>query len=153
MFRTSRWPSNLTTLQKQTGWELRGDFVRQYLEKRPFYKENCKFRLTSAEKNHRGLLSICFLYVTQADFAFFTWHMCGLLLWSDDDLIVQLSKLYNLVRTRGNPVQGDSAAGGSQSAFVRQTTKYWVHPDNYVNLKLAILKHLPVLGELICDFT
>lgn len=66
---------------------------------------------------------------------------------ADDDLIVQLSKLYNLVRTRGNPVQGDSAAGGSQSAFVRQTTKYWVHPDNYVNLKLAILKHLPVLGE------
>jgi len=44
-------------------------------------------------------------------------------------------------------VLGDSAAGGSQSAFVRQTTKYWVHPDNYVNLKLAILKHLPVLGE------
>lgn len=60
---------------------------------------------------------------------------------------MQLSKLYNLVRTRGNPVMGDSAAGGSQSAFVRQTTKYWVHPDNYVNLKLAILKHLPVLGE------
>jgi SPX domain protein involved in polyphosphate accumulation len=42
-------------------------------------------------------------------------------------------------------VQGDSAAGGGQSAFVRQTTKYWVHPDNYVNLKLAVLKHLPVL--------
>lgn len=88
---------------KRTGWELKGDFVRQYLEKRPFYKENY------------------------------------------DALIVQLSKLYNLVRTRGNPVQGDSAAGGGQSAFVRQTTKYWVHPDNYVNLKLAVLKHLPVL--------
>lgn len=58
---------------------------------------------------------------------------------------MQLSKLYNLVRTRGNPVTGDSAAGGGQSAFVRQTTKYWVHPDNYVSLKLAILKHLPVL--------
>ena len=58
---------------------------------------------------------------------------------------MQLSRIYNLVRTRGNPVQGDSAAGGSQSAFVRQTTKYWVHPDNYVQLKLAILKHLPVL--------
>ena len=64
---------------------------------------------------------------------------------ADDALIVQLSKLYNLVRTRGNPVQGDSSAGGGQSAFVRQTTKYWVHPDNYVNLKLAVLKHLPVL--------
>ncbi|KAI0701211.1 SPX-domain-containing protein [Cytidiella melzeri] len=62
-----------------------------------------------------------------------------------DGLIVKLSKLYDLVRTRGHPVQGDSSAGGNQSAFVRQTTKYWVHPDNLVHLKLAILKHLPVL--------
>lgn len=62
-----------------------------------------------------------------------------------DAIIVKLSKLYNLVRTRGHPVQGDSSAGGNQSAFVRQTTKYWVHPDNLVPLKLAILKHLPVL--------
>lgn len=28
---------------------------------------------------------------------------------------------------------------------MRQTTKYWVHPDNIVELKLIILKHLPVL--------
>ncbi|KDR78843.1 hypothetical protein GALMADRAFT_244468 [Galerina marginata CBS 339.88] len=62
-----------------------------------------------------------------------------------DALIVKLSKLYDLVRTRGHPVQGDSSAGGNQSAFVRQTTKYWVHPDNLVSLKLAILRHLPVL--------
>ncbi|KAF5382026.1 hypothetical protein D9615_004430 [Tricholomella constricta] len=62
-----------------------------------------------------------------------------------DALIVKLSKLYDLVRTRGNPVVGDSSAGGNQSAFVRQTTKYWVHPDNLVPLKLAILRHLPVL--------
>ncbi|EIN09987.1 SPX-domain-containing protein [Punctularia strigosozonata HHB-11173 SS5] len=62
-----------------------------------------------------------------------------------DRLIVKLSKLYDLVRTRGHPVVGDSSAGGSQSAFVRQTTKYWVHPDNLVHLKLAILRHLPVL--------
>ncbi|KAI0749737.1 SPX-domain-containing protein [Daedaleopsis nitida] len=62
-----------------------------------------------------------------------------------DSLIVKLSRLYDLVRTRGHPVQGDSSAGGNQSAFVRQTTKYWVHPDNLVHLKLAILRHLPVL--------
>ncbi|KAF7374657.1 SPX domain-containing protein [Mycena sanguinolenta] len=62
-----------------------------------------------------------------------------------DGLIVKLSKLYDLVRTRGHPVQGDSSAGGTQSAFVRQTTKYWVHPDNLVPLKLAILRNLPVL--------
>ena len=62
-----------------------------------------------------------------------------------DNLIVKLSKLYDLVRTRGNPVKGNSAAGGAQQNFVRQTTKYWVHPDNITELKLIILKHLPVL--------
>jgi SPX domain protein involved in polyphosphate accumulation len=59
--------------------------------------------------------------------------------------IVKLSKLYDIVRTRGHPVKGDSAAGGSQGSFIRQTTKYWVHPDNITELKLIILKHLPVL--------
>ncbi|KIW24597.1 uncharacterized protein PV07_10301 [Cladophialophora immunda] len=62
-----------------------------------------------------------------------------------DAFIVKLSKLYDLVRTRGNPVKGDSSAGGSQQNFVRQTTKYWVHPDNITELKLIVLKHLPVL--------
>ncbi|KAL4402009.1 vacuolar transporter chaperone [Malassezia pachydermatis] len=62
-----------------------------------------------------------------------------------DALIVKLSKMFDIVHTRGHPVKGDSSAGGSQSAFVRQTTKYWVHPDNIVPLKLFILKHLPVL--------
>ncbi|KAF9574799.1 vacuolar transporter chaperone [Mortierella alpina] len=62
-----------------------------------------------------------------------------------DSLIVKLSSLYDTVRTRGKAHGGDSAAGGSQQAFVRQTTKYWVHPDNITELKLIILKHLPVL--------
>jgi SPX domain protein involved in polyphosphate accumulation/uncharacterized membrane protein YidH (DUF202 family) len=62
-----------------------------------------------------------------------------------DAFIVKLSMLYDLVRTRGDPVKGDSAAGGSQRDFIRQTTKYWVHPDNITELKLVILKHLPVL--------
>ena len=62
-----------------------------------------------------------------------------------DAFIIKLSRLYDLVRTRGNPVKGDSAAGGGQQNFVRQTTKYWVHPDNITELKLIILKHLPVL--------
>ncbi|KAI0185358.1 VTC domain-containing protein [Xylaria flabelliformis] len=62
-----------------------------------------------------------------------------------DAEVVKLSNMYNNVRTRGNPVKGDSAAGGSQGSFVRQTTKYWVHPDNVTELKLIILKHLPVL--------
>jgi len=62
-----------------------------------------------------------------------------------DASVVKLSKLYDLVRTRGNPVKGDSSAGGSQASFIRHTTKYWVHPDNVTELKLIILKHLPVL--------
>ncbi|KAF1963585.1 SPX-domain-containing protein [Byssothecium circinans] len=62
-----------------------------------------------------------------------------------DAYVVKLSKLYDDVRTRGNPVKGDSSAGGKQQNFVRQTTKYWVHPDNVLELKLIILKHLPVL--------
>ena len=62
-----------------------------------------------------------------------------------DAYVVKLSKLYDTVRTRGNPVKGDSSAGGKQQNFVRQTTKYWVHPDNVLELKLIILKHLPVL--------
>ncbi|KAI9242115.1 MAG: VTC domain-containing protein, partial [Podila humilis] len=62
-----------------------------------------------------------------------------------DSLIVKLSSLYDTVRTRGKAHGGDSSAGGSQQAFVRQTTKYWVHPDNITELKLIILKHLPVL--------
>ncbi|EPX70998.1 vacuolar transporter chaperone complex subunit [Schizosaccharomyces octosporus yFS286] len=62
-----------------------------------------------------------------------------------DLLIVKLSRLYDFVRTRGSPTRGDNAAGGSQQNFVRQTTKYWVHPSNVTELKLYILKHLPVL--------
>ena len=62
-----------------------------------------------------------------------------------DELVLDLSKQYDRVRTRGKPITGDSAAGGKQQNFVRQTTKYWVHPDNMTELKLIILKHLPVL--------
>lgn len=62
-----------------------------------------------------------------------------------DVTVINLSKLYDQVRTRGNPITGDSGAGGKQQNFVRQTTKYWVHPDNITELKLIILKHLPVL--------
>lgn len=57
-----------------------------------------------------------------------------------DAFIVRLSKAYDQVRTRGRQVSGDSAAGGTQQNFVRQTTKYWVHPDNITELKLIILK-------------
>ena len=54
--------------------------------------------------------------------------------------IIRLSALYDSVRNRGKPVTGDSAAGASQGSFIRNTTKYWVHPDNVTELKLIILK-------------
>ena len=57
-----------------------------------------------------------------------------------DAFVVKLSQLYDLVRTKGNPVKGDSAAGGGQQNFIRQTTKYWVHRDNITELKLIVLK-------------
>ncbi|KAI9890640.1 MAG: vacuolar transporter chaperone [Vezdaea aestivalis] len=62
-----------------------------------------------------------------------------------DAFIIKLSGQYDIVRSRGNPTKGDSGAGGGQQNFVRQTTKYWVHTDNVTELKLIILKHLPVL--------
>ncbi|AAS54806.1 AGR316Cp [Eremothecium gossypii ATCC 10895] len=62
-----------------------------------------------------------------------------------DEIVVKISQMYDFVRTRGNPARGDASAGGKQQNFVRQTTKYWVHPDNITELKLIILKHLPVL--------
>ena len=53
---------------------------------------------------------------------------------------MKLSKIYDLVRSRGSPHRGDAAAGRTQQNFVRETTKYWVHPDNVTELKLIILK-------------
>jgi SPX domain protein involved in polyphosphate accumulation len=65
-----------------------------------------------------------------------------------ENFIVKLSKQYDLVRTRGHPVKGDSSAGGGQQNFVRQTTKYWVHQDNITELKLIILKvHISYLSR------
>lgn len=42
-----------------------------------------------------------------------------------ESLIIRISTLYDRVRTRGKQRGGDSGAGGKQSAFVRNTTKYW----------------------------
>lgn len=61
-----------------------------------------------------------------------------------DVIIVKLSKLYDLVRTRGHPVAGDASAGGSQSAFVRQTTKYWV--GTILNESVSHIHHHIILS-------
>ncbi|KAI8867785.1 SPX-domain-containing protein, partial [Ramicandelaber brevisporus] len=68
-----------------------------------------------------------------------------------DPLLLKLSRLCEIVRNGGKTATSSSgksasaAAAGAGQSFVRQTTKYWVHPDNVMELKLFVLKHLPVL--------
>jgi SPX domain protein involved in polyphosphate accumulation len=64
-----------------------------------------------------------------------------------DNLIIRMSKLYELARTGGRAqTMAQSSAGGAASQnFVRRTTKYWVHPENVTEVKCLILKYLPVL--------
>ncbi|KAG0252814.1 vacuolar transporter chaperone [Mortierella polycephala] len=63
-----------------------------------------------------------------------------------DAIIVRLSAIYHIVQGRGQKQKGDNQfSNQDSSAFVRDTTKYWVHPDNITEVKLVIMKHLPVL--------
>ncbi|XBW37208.1 hypothetical protein QEN19_002788 [Hanseniaspora menglaensis] len=65
-----------------------------------------------------------------------------------DYLVIKLSTINENIKNKGNKPSYDkqnSSAGGKQTNFVRQTTKYWVHPDNITQVKLKILKNLPVL--------
>ncbi|KAF9426120.1 vacuolar transporter chaperone [Podila epigama] len=63
-----------------------------------------------------------------------------------DGVIVRLSSIFHVVAARGQKLKGDDQfANWDSSAFVRDTTKYWVHPDNITEVKLIIMKHLPVL--------
>ncbi|PVU96121.1 hypothetical protein BB561_001394 [Smittium simulii] len=65
---------------------------------------------------------------------------------SFDVLLLKLSKLYKIVRDGGEDLsEGKDPQSGNGISFVRQTTKYWVHPDNVIELKLYILRNLPVL--------
>ncbi|KAL7751569.1 hypothetical protein RI367_003033 [Sorochytrium milnesiophthora] len=61
------------------------------------------------------------------------------------ELIIKLSKLYDVIRNGGQTESKNVQADGGSQAFVRKTTKYWVHPDNVTEVKLMVLKHLPVL--------
>ena len=63
---------------------------------------------------------------------------------SFDNLIIRLSKIYDTVRTGGKREVTGPPQSSSQS-YVRRTTKYWVHPDNVTEVKIHILKNLPVL--------
>ncbi|OAJ37425.1 hypothetical protein BDEG_21443 [Batrachochytrium dendrobatidis JEL423] len=61
-----------------------------------------------------------------------------------DSMIIRLSGIYDTLRTGGKSAKTAPPSGASQS-YVRRTTKYWVHPDNVTEVKIHILKNLPVL--------
>lgn len=61
-----------------------------------------------------------------------------------DELVYRLSKLYSMLS--GHLTLALHLNNGESSqVFVRKTAKYWVHPDNVMDVKLTIMKHLPVL--------
>lgn len=66
-----------------------------------------------------------------------------------DELVYRLSKLYSMLSMPSSSTDLTSDQGAPRQAssqeFVRRTTKYWVHPDNVVDVKLIIMKNLPVL--------
>ncbi|KAJ3169767.1 vacuolar transporter chaperone [Irineochytrium annulatum] len=63
-----------------------------------------------------------------------------------DTLILKLSNLWDAVRSlHGGGTDPSKGPGVDSQNIMRKTTKYWVHPDNVVELKLFVLKHLPVL--------
>jgi SPX domain protein involved in polyphosphate accumulation len=97
-------------LQKVTGFNLKSYFSAEYLDKHPFYKVGTGSH-DADRRQAETKLTLCYFHAPQYNY---------------DGLIVKLSRLFDLVRTRGHPIEGDSAAGGTQSAFVRSTTKYWV---------------------------
>jgi SPX domain protein involved in polyphosphate accumulation len=61
-------------------------------------------------------------------------------------MIYRLSEIWDLVRhLHGEASSKDKSPGVDAQNIVRKTTKYWVHTDNVVEVKLLVLKHLPVL--------
>lgn len=85
---------------------------------------------------------------------------------SFEPLVLRLSRLYDRVRKVraqltcvlypgtqeaqvaariAQPDKGSAGGSGSSQNFVRRTTKYWVHPDHVFELKMYILRYLPVL--------
>jgi len=69
-----------------------------------------------------------------------------------DNILLELSnswKLFNKVRGKDQPNPGGALAEDERDTassfnFVRKTTKYWVPEDKVMEVKMAILKHLPV---------
>ncbi|KAJ3122216.1 vacuolar transporter chaperone [Nowakowskiella sp. JEL0407] len=67
---------------------------------------------------------------------------------SDDyysNMVLRLSNLFEDIRTLRTGAKVGDGPGIDAGNIVRKTTKYWVHPDNVLEIKLRILQHLPVL--------
>ncbi|KAJ3112993.1 vacuolar transporter chaperone [Phlyctochytrium bullatum] len=63
-----------------------------------------------------------------------------------EDMILRLSNVWEHVRDlNGTGVTPAKGPGVDSQNIVRKTTKYWVHPENVMAVKLLVLKHLPVL--------
>ncbi|CAG8739547.1 34268_t:CDS:2 [Gigaspora margarita] len=67
-----------------------------------------------------------------------------------EPVVINLSQLYHIVH------QADQSSSSlnlpsipttlpSQERTLRQSTRYWIHPDNVMEVKTTILRHLPVL--------
>ncbi|KAG0266097.1 vacuolar transporter chaperone [Mortierella polycephala] len=67
-----------------------------------------------------------------------------------DSLVVRLSKLYHSLGQEtlpfGTPITPSALAGlAKQGGLDRKSFKFWVHPDNVMEVKTTVLKHLPVI--------
>lgn len=66
-----------------------------------------------------------------------------------EDLVIKLSKLYDVVRTSGrtlvSPPPSPSSLRHQPLRPVYRTHKFWVHPDNVMDVKMHVLKFRPVV--------
>ncbi|CAG8789911.1 28479_t:CDS:2, partial [Racocetra persica] len=73
-----------------------------------------------------------------------------------EPIVINLSRLYHIVHqglgsdqssssSNFPSVTASSAVLPSRERFMRQSHKYWIHPDNVMEVKTTILRNLPVL--------
>mmetsp|Transcript_36114 Transcript_36114/g.107231 ORF Transcript_36114/g.107231 Transcript_36114/m.107231 type:complete len:686 (+) Transcript_36114:60-2117(+) len=62
-----------------------------------------------------------------------------------DDLMILLGLAWALHRSAKEAEQSTDATWNPPESFIRNTSKYWVRPDQVVLLKTRIVKHLPYL--------
>ncbi|RUP46886.1 hypothetical protein BC936DRAFT_146410 [Jimgerdemannia flammicorona] len=109
-----------------------------------------------ARLNYTGFLKIVKKHDRHTDYVLRPMFMVRLNqcpFWKQDydPLLFKLSELFHSVRSGGRSMSFsqpspmvDISKGGTQT-FIRKSTKYFVNPDDVVEIKTAILRHLPVL--------